>query len=61
MGVNVLQDIGDDFSDIIEEWYFKNNNNPRINANNIPETLETLFDTYPTKQQVLKEEIVMFV
>ena len=61
MGVKVLQDIGDDFSDIIEEWYFKNNANPRIEANNINQTLELLFDTYPGKQKVEKEEVVLFI
>lgn len=61
MGVKVLQDIGDDFSDIVEEWYFKNNNNPKIEANNINQTLELLFDTYPNKQKVEKEEVVLFI
>ena len=55
LGVKVLQDIGDDFADIIDKWFSEKNNNPRIEANNITETLEYLFDTYPTKQKIEKE------
>lgn len=61
MGANVLQDIGEDFADIIEKWYYDNNNNPKVEANNINDTLEFLFDTYPTKKKVEKEEAALFV
>ena len=61
MGVKVLQDIGDDFSEIIEKWFSENNTNPKIQANNINQTLELLFDTYPTKKKVLKEEVALFI
>lgn len=56
MGVTVLEDIGPDFSEIIDRWYSTGNKNPRIKANNVNETLELLFDTYPTKQKFLAEE-----
>lgn len=58
LGVKVLQDIGDDFSEIIEQWFNEGNNNPRIEANNITETLEYLFDTYPNKQK-MENEVVL--
>ncbi len=61
MGVKVLQDIGDDFSDIIEKWFYENNNNPKVEANNINETLELLFDTYPRKQKTEKEDVALFI
>jgi uncharacterized protein (TIGR00661 family) len=61
MGVKVLEDVGEDFVEIIEKWVYENNNNPKIEANNINETLELLFDTYPTKNKVLKEDVAMFI
>lgn len=61
MGMKVLQDIGDDFSDIIEKWFNEKNNNPRIEANNINQTLELLFDSYPAKKKIEKEEVFLFI
>ena len=61
MGVKVLQDVGDDFAEVIEKWFYEKNNNPKIEANNINQTLELLFDTYPNKNKVLKEEVAMFI
>lgn len=61
LGVKVLEDIGDDFSEIIEKWYSEQNNNPQIVANNINQTLEMLFDTYPCKKQLIKEEATLFI
>jgi hypothetical protein len=58
LGVKVLQDIGDDFSEIIEQWFNEGNNNPRIEANNITETLEYLFDNYPNKQKMGNEVVL---
>ena len=61
MGVKVLQAIEDDFSDIIEKWFDGNNNNPKIKANNINETLQFLFDTYPVTNNVKIEEATLFI
>lgn len=61
MGIKVLEDVGDDFADIIEKWFYDSNNNPQIQANDISKTLEFLFDTYPTKKQVEKEEVLLFI
>lgn len=61
MGVNVLNDISDDFPKIIQKWFSENNNNPQINANNINETLQLLFDTYPNKKKTEKEEVTLFI
>ena len=61
MGVQVLQTIGADFSDIIEKWFDGNNNNPKIKANNINETLQFLFDTYPVTNNVKIEEATLFI
>jgi uncharacterized protein (TIGR00661 family) len=61
MGITVLEDVGEDFSDIVEKWFVQKNENPRIKANNITQTLELLFDTYPSKKQIYKEEIAMFI
>ncbi len=61
MGIKVLEDIGDDFAQIIEQWYFDHNQNSPIKANNINETLEFLFDTYPDKKKIEKEETILFV
>jgi len=61
MGVKVLQTIEDDFSDIIQKWFEGNNNNPKIKANNINETLQFLFDTYPVTNNVKIEEATLFI
>ncbi len=61
MGVKVLEDVGEDFAEVIEKWFYEKNNNPKIEANNINQTLELLFDTYPNKNKVLKEEVAMFI
>jgi uncharacterized protein (TIGR00661 family) len=61
LGVKVLADIDDDFPNIIEKWFFENNANPRIESNNINQTLEMLFDTYPTKKKALREEVALFI
>lgn len=50
LGIKVLYDCGPDFKQIIEDWYAEPNNNPKIEANNIDQTLELLFDTYPNKK-----------
>jgi len=46
LGVPVLYDVGDDFHLIIENWIESHIKYPRMKANNIPETLQYLFDTY---------------
>ncbi|EIA10319.1 glycosyltransferase family protein [Flavobacterium frigoris] len=46
LGVPVVYDVEDDFNLIIESWLDKEILYPTIKANNIPETLEYLFDTY---------------
>lgn len=56
MGVKVLDEIGDDFSNIIENWYYEKANCHSIQANNINETLELLFDTYPGKKSSVSKE-----
>lgn len=61
MGVKVLQTIGADFSDIIEKWFEGNNKNPEIKANNINETLQFLFDTYPVTNNGKTEEATLFI
>ncbi|MBI3521420.1 MAG: glycosyl transferase [Bacteroidetes bacterium] len=60
MGINVLEDVGDDFPEIVEKWFFENNTNPRIKANNIHQTLELLFDTYPYHQKKVKAAALLF-
>lgn len=61
MGVLVLDDVDADFSNIIDTWFSDVNNNPTIKANNISETLEMLFDTYPKKQNIRVEEPFLFI
>lgn len=61
MGVTVLDEVDDDFSNIIERWYSAKNTNPKIKSNNINETLQFLFDTYPSKKKIEKEEIALFI
>ncbi|WP_291102044.1 MULTISPECIES: glycosyltransferase family protein [unclassified Flavobacterium] len=46
MGVPVVYEVGDNFDEIIENWLNTATQNPTMQANNIPETLELLFDTY---------------
>lgn len=46
MGVPVAYEVGDNFELIIENWLNNNNSMPLIQANNINETLQYLFDTY---------------
>ncbi len=61
LGVTVLQNIEDNFSAIIEKWFSEANQNPTIEANNINETLQRLFDTYPKKQTTNREETLLFI
>ncbi|CAM4110448.1 MULTISPECIES: glycosyltransferase family protein [Flavobacterium] len=49
MGVPVVYDVKDDFNQIIENWLNMDIIYPKVKANNIPETLEFLFDTYNVK------------
>ena len=49
MGVSVLEDVDEQFADIVEKWYTQKNTNPIVKANNINETLQLMMDTYPTK------------
>ncbi|AWG21359.1 glycosyl transferase [Flavobacterium faecale] len=46
LGVPVVYEAGDDFGQIIENWLDMDITYPTMQANNIPETLEYLFDTY---------------
>jgi len=46
MGVPVLYELGDDFDLMIENWLDSPIKYPNIQANNVPETLQFLFDTY---------------
>ncbi|MCG9793995.1 glycosyltransferase family protein [Flavobacterium algicola] len=46
LGVPVVYDAGDDFAMVIENWLDKKIIYPKIEANNINETLEYLFDNY---------------
>lgn len=46
MGVPVVFEIGTQFELIIENWLNSEGMLPEIEANNIPETLQYLFDTY---------------
>ncbi|OCB76627.1 glycosyltransferase family protein [Flavobacterium crassostreae] len=46
MGVPVVYDVDKNFSDTIADWLNATLLYPKIEANNIPETLEYLFDTY---------------
>ena len=46
LGVPVLYEVGKEFELIIENWLNENAPIPTIQANNIPETLQFLFDTY---------------
>ena len=46
LGVPVLYEVGDNFDLIIENWLNSPVKYPKIQANNINETLQFLFDTY---------------
>lgn len=46
LGVPVLYEVGDGFDSIIDNWLNSPTKYPKMEANNIPETLEFLFDTY---------------
>ncbi len=46
MGVPVVYEVGDNFEKIIEDWLNSEIEIPLIQANNIRETLQYLFDTY---------------
>jgi uncharacterized protein (TIGR00661 family) len=46
LGVPVLYEVGDDFDVTIEKWLNSSILYPKIKSNNIPETLQYLFDTY---------------
>jgi uncharacterized protein (TIGR00661 family) len=48
MGVPVVYEVGDNFDEIIENWLKVMVIYPKMQANNIPETLQFLFDTYTT-------------
>jgi len=49
MGIPVVYEVDDDFDEIIENWLNTSTQYPKIQANNIPETLQFLFDTYDNK------------
>lgn len=46
LGVPVVYEVGDDFDLVIENWLKSPIIYPKMEANNIPETLQFLFDTY---------------
>ena len=46
MGVPVEYEVQDDFNQVIENWLNSKIVYPKMKANNIPETLAYLFDTY---------------
>lgn len=46
MGIPVVYEVGNDFDKIIENWLNSDIKYPSMQANNIPETLRFLFDTY---------------
>ncbi len=46
LGVPVVYEVGKNFELIIENWLNQDIIYPKMQANNIPETLEYLFDTY---------------
>ena len=49
MGVPVGYEVGYEFEDVIENWLNSTIMYPKIEANNINETLQFLFDSYNTK------------
>jgi hypothetical protein len=46
MGVPVVYEAGENFNEVIENWLNTIVLYPKMQANNIPETLQFLFDTY---------------
>ena len=46
LGVPVVYEVGNNFDVIIENWLNSAVIYPKMQANNIPETLQFLFDTY---------------
>ena len=46
LGVPVVYDVQEDFNQVIEHWLNSTTVYPKMEANNIPETLDYLFDTY---------------
>jgi uncharacterized protein (TIGR00661 family) len=46
LGVPVVYEVGNNFDEIIENWLNSAVIYPKMQANNIPETLQFLFDTY---------------
>jgi uncharacterized protein (TIGR00661 family) len=50
LGVPVVYELKDNFDSIIENWLNTETESPIIQANNIPETLHYLFDTYNDKK-----------
>ena len=46
LGVPVVYEVADDFSQVIQNWLNNNIIYPKMAANNIPETLQFLFDSY---------------
>ena len=46
LGVPVMYEVGADFGAAIQKWLAMDIVYPKMEANNIPETLEFLFDTY---------------
>jgi uncharacterized protein (TIGR00661 family) len=46
MGISVIYEVGTNFDEIIENWLNSDIQYPSMQANNIPETLKILFDTY---------------
>ncbi len=61
MGVAVLDGIDDNFSQQVESWYLQNAIKTNVKANNIQDTLQFLFDTYPYNQANVAEESFMFL
>jgi len=61
MGVLVLTDVDKTFSDTVSLWYASKNNNPKMEANNIDQTLELLMDTYPSNERKNHEEVTLFI
>lgn len=49
LGVEVLEDVTENFYEKVERWYSAKNYNPAIEANDIAKTLQLLLDTYPDK------------
>lgn len=46
LGVPVVYEVGDNFNEVIENWLNSDVIYPKMQANNINETLQFLFDTY---------------